>query len=404
VSQFWLLTAASSVSKMGNTFLRLAVPLAILQTTGSPAAAILSVALENLPYLAGPVLGTLIDRFPRRTVFAVSELSQAVLVVLVTVALGAHRVDVIYVLLLLLGFGSVISNITSEFSLIPSLAPADKVGAAYSRYMTCVDTARFAGPLLGGLLISVTSTQVALLFDAATFVLTAAVVWTLRVGREREPQAEGFVTSLVRGWRVFLRLPGIPRLTATLALFNLGAGSIATVLLAVGTAEWHWSPSLAGGVISAGSIAGAAGAAVTARVGASWTWARRILLWMAASAAFAGLLVVGQPHAAIAGFVGMSFASGAMNVATMAFRHDAIPTEFTGRVNTVIRSLVMGSIPASALLLSWTSRSDNHFVMLSPALLFTAAAVVLWASGRISVRASPAISPEPVERREVVAP
>ena len=39
MTQFWLLTAAASVSKMGNTFLRLAVPLAILHVTGSPAAA-----------------------------------------------------------------------------------------------------------------------------------------------------------------------------------------------------------------------------------------------------------------------------------------------------------------------------------------------------------------------------
>lgn len=399
MTQFWLLTAASSLSKMGNTFLRLAVPLAILHVTGSPAAAIMSVALENLPYLAGPVLGTLIDRFPRRTVFAVSEVLQGGLVVVLVSALEAERLWLVYVLLVGLGLGSVVSNITSEFSLVPSLAPADRVGTAYARYSASVETARFAGPLLGGLLIAVASTEVALYVDAATFLVTAGVVWRLSVGREKQENPEPFVQAFVAGWRTFRQLPGIPRLTASLALFNIGAGSIATVLVAVGSARWEWSPSLAGGVISAGAVAGALGAASADRVGQRLTWSGRVLAWMAVSCVCAAPLLTGAPWAAIGGFVGMSFAAGAMNVATMAYRHRVIPKEFVGRVNTVIRSLIMGSIPASALVLSWTVSSENHLLMLSPAFLFIVLAVLVWRRGR-PADPGPTLEPTPPGAQE----
>lgn len=383
MTQFWLLTTASSVSKMGNAFLRLAVPLAILHVTGSPSAAILSVALENLPHLAGPVLGTLIDRFPRRTVFAASELSQAVLVVLLAGALEAERLGLVYVLLVGLGLGSVISNITSEFSLVPSLAPADAVGKAYSRYMFCVDSARFAGPMLGGLLIAVSSTRIALYADAATFVLTALVVLRLRVGRDSTPKTESFVQAFASGWCAFTRLPGIPRLTVSLGLYNLGAGSIATVLVAVGSDRWDWTPSFTGGVVSAGAIAGALGAAV----GGRWerrSWSARILLWMAASCVCALPLLTGSSWLSVIGFVGMSFSAGAMNVATMAYRHHVIPDEFVGRVNTVVRSLIMGSIPASALILSRTATSESHLLMFLPAFLAILLALAVWRHPRLA--------------------
>lgn len=88
MTQFWILTLASATSKMGNTFLRLAVPIAIFQLTGSPVAAIATVALENIPSLAGPWLGALIDRFPRRTTFALSELCQAGIVALLPIFLN----------------------------------------------------------------------------------------------------------------------------------------------------------------------------------------------------------------------------------------------------------------------------------------------------------------------------
>ncbi len=382
MAPFWILTFASATSKMGNTFLRLAVPIAIFVATGSPFAAIATVALENLPNLAGPWLGALIDRFPRRNVFVVSELLQAVLVALIPFLLVNDAIWAIYICLLFLGAGSVISNLTSDFGLIPSLVPEDEIGKAYSRYNFWVSIARFLGPLLGGILMAATSVETALLIDAASFVLTAVVVWKLKVGGEPIDPGVGIVASFKAGWAEFIALPDIRRLTWALSIYNLGVGSIGTVIVAIGVSKWSWSPVDIGAVVSVAAIAAALGSGLGDRLARGWPWGRRITLWMAASASASILLLAPVPLIACAAFILMSFAAGPMNVATMALRHEQIDPAFIGRVNAIVRAFIMGAIPASALLLGWTSTSSYNLIVFLPVVVGSVLAVFVWHAAR----------------------
>jgi len=378
MTQFWILTLASATSKMGNTFLRLAVPIVIFQSTGSPTAAIATVAIENLPNLAGPWLGALVDRFPRRTVFAVSELSQAAVVAILPILLHNSWIVAIYGCLLLLGTGSVISNLTSEFSLIPSLANPGRVGRAYAQYNFAVESARFIGPFIGGVLMVAVTVDFALWVDAATFVLTATVVWQLRVGLEALVPELGLIASFKAGWSHFVKLPEIRRLTVSLTVYNLGVGAIATVLIAIGASTWSWSPVVTGFVISAGAIASAVGSALGDRLATAWSWRRRIGFWMAISAASSLLLIPASPILAATAFVLMSFAAGPMNVATMALRHEQIDPAYIGRVNAIVRAFIMGAIPVSALLLGATSAAALHILIFAPVVIGSVLAVVSW--------------------------
>lgn len=396
MNQFWLLTFASSVSKLGNTFLRLAVPLAILHATGSPFAAVLSVAVENVPYLAAPFLGTLIDRLPRRLVFAVSELCQAALVAVLPALLAANLIPAVYLVLLVLSLGAVVSTITSDFGLIPKLAPPSRVGEAYSSYMTCLDVARFAGPALGGLLITTTGNAVALWFDAATFVITAVVALFLKVTAETTSPLESVGDSFRAGWRRFRELPGVVRLTVSLTVYNVGVGSVSAVILALGASAWQWSTTMLGVVVSIGAAVSAAGSAVGGRVRTGTTWHSRVGLWLYASAASSLLMLLPSPWCVTIGFYLMSFAAGAMNVATMAYRHEQIDEAYTGRVNAIVKSFMMGSVPLSSLLLGIASTASTNLVAFLPVVVCSVVGGVVWARGK-------AATADPVEATAAAA-
>lgn len=379
--RFWLLTSAASISELGNTFLRLAMPWTILGSTGSPLLASLSLGVQYLPFVASPLVGTLIDRYERRRVFMVAELMQGCLVALTPLLLMVDQIGLVLLVLLVAGFGTVASNLTSDFSLLPKLAPGDRVAEAYSRYSACTQLALTAGPAVAGVVLAAVGDYWALWMDAATFLLTALVAIALPQG-EKPAVERGFLRMQIEGFRIFRTIRGIPRLTAVLALYNLGAGAVPTVLLVLVGTTWHWSVSLGGLVLASGSAATALGAWLGSRV---WTKARaerRIGLWLTLSAVSCAGLLTPWYALVILGFCGLMAGEGALNVTTNEYRFRAIPEAMTGRVNAVMRGTILSSAGLSALLLGWSVALPQHVLRFTPAALTSALAVLVWLGAR----------------------
>ncbi|MEU6232362.1 MFS transporter [Kitasatospora sp. NPDC047058] len=379
--RFWLLTLAAAVSKLGNTFLNLAMPWTLLADTGSPLLAALSLGVQNLPYVASPLLGGLIDRYERRRVFLVSELVQGVAVALIPLLLASRQIAGILVLLLVVGCASVVSNLTSDFSLVPALSPPARLAEAYSAYASTVSVARCVGPAVAGAVLATTGPAWALWIDAATFLVTAAVAVTLPK-QPPAPAAAGFLTMLSEGFRSFRRLPGVVRLTVVLALYNLGAGSMPAIVVVLAKDAWHWSSGQAGLVLAAGAAGSALGAWLGPRVLAGASTARRVGCWFGVCTVACALLVPPWPALTVLGFFALMAGEGGMNVTTNEYRFRAIPDALTGRVNSIMRAFIVGATVLSSVLLGWSVDLSDQLLRLAPALIGAAAACAAWAAVR----------------------
>ncbi len=365
---FWWFTSVSALSKLGNTFLALAVPWVLLSDGHSVVVAALSFTAQHAPYVLSPLLGRIIDRYDRRRVFLCTELLQGVVVALIPLGLAHHATGLTLLGLVVVGLGSVISNLTSDYALVPSLVSPELTTAAYSRYGAVTGVARCLGPALAGLVITAFGGTTALLLDAATFVITAAVAQLLPI--RRTTRSKG---PMVGALGLFWRSRRVPRLTVALAAYNIGTGSLPVLVLLAAQDYWEWPSSRAGVVLAAVAGGSALGAWLAGRIGLRLDLGTRITGWFGCCLLSGLLMLFGLPSTVVPALFLLGVAEGAMTVCTNELRARVIPADEVGRVNSVVRGVAMGVVPLSALLVGLVSSWGPHALWL-PVVLGSAVA------------------------------
>jgi MFS family permease len=120
--------------------------------------------------------GLLADRYDPRRVLLLVSVAQATVAVVLAFASGTA---VILALAALLGIGFAVAQ-PAEFALVPRVAGEARIALANGR----VETARYAGfavgPLLGGLLAAAGGLQVAMIVNAASFLMVGVAAIVVR--------------------------------------------------------------------------------------------------------------------------------------------------------------------------------------------------------------------------------
>jgi MFS family permease len=172
-----LLVGAVGGSALGDWLALVPLTLYLAETTGSG----ITIALLYIAFWAPSVVlaghaGLLADRYdPRRVLFAVS-LAQAG----VAVALGfVSETSAMLGLAALLGIGFAVAQ-PAEFALVPRVAGEARLALANARVETARYTGFALGPVIGGLLAAAGGLQVAMLVNAATFLVIGAVALVVR--------------------------------------------------------------------------------------------------------------------------------------------------------------------------------------------------------------------------------
>jgi MFS family permease len=374
---FVLLTGVSALSKLGNTFLYVALPWAVLNATGSPLLATTSIGVQTVPYVVSPLIGVVIDRMPRRLVFVYAEILQGVAVAVLPLLLSYLPIVWCFAAVLALGVGSVASSVTSDFSLVPSLVPPSRLEWANSRYNTVLMVARFAGPACAGAVVRSSGVSVALWCDALTFLATAVVGLALPV--RGEPKAVGKSLRLLREGFAYFRYNGhLKGLTASLAIYNAAAGAMPEAILVVGAAHWRWSITRVGLALSGGALAGAVGAHLSGVLWAGVPLTGRITRWVRCATLCSPLLLVPWPYAALTVYYVQAFAEGGVNVSTMTLRQRIIPAEFVGRANVIVRMCVTGAVPVSSAVLGASTGAATPVLFFLPVVVGSLVSLLWW--------------------------
>lgn len=186
--EFRLLFAGQVVSNIGDwlDYLALAVLIAYVWEKGPAALAALAIVLA-VPWIAvAPFAGVLVDRWPKRTVMIGADLARAAMVAGMIVAPNLGM------LLVLVALKTSFSTFftPAEQATIRMVVPDEQLHAANALSQLVLQSTKVIGPALGGLLVALTSPRTAFAVDAATFVVSAAILSRLRPLHAAAPEED----------------------------------------------------------------------------------------------------------------------------------------------------------------------------------------------------------------------
>lgn len=360
---FRLLWSAYSVSAVGSEVTVLALPLAAAVLLGaSPLQMGLLTAAGTTPYVGFALLaGAWVDRLRRRRpLLVVADLVAASALVTVPVSwwLGALTVSQLIAVELVVGFARV--TFRPAFSAhLPDVVPDAALLTASARLKTSEAVALLAGPGLGGSLVQLLTSPVAVLVDAVSFVASA-----LMVSRVRAPERVGHVApprrrlrteigeGLAQLWRD-RRLRAVAGAAANVNFFGMMIFALLVVYL---TRVHHFTPVMIASVTVAGGAGSLLGALAAPRVAGRLGRGRTIVLGSAVfSLGMIAFPVAQGPRwlvlavlAANEVVVGVAIMLFDVNTGTLVLTE--VPRDLLARVNASLGTVTQGVKALGALI------------------------------------------------------
>ena len=249
--QLWL---GQVVSQMGDWFNTIALYTIILQLTGSGRDVGLLLVARFVPsFLFGPISGVVADRFSRRTIMIVSDLLRAVVVLGFLLVRRADQLWIIYVLTVVqLGLSTFFEP--AKTAAIPSIVEDRELVAANAISSVTWSAMLTIGAAIGGIITDAFGTNVAFILDATTYLLSAALIASIRVPkrakRPRQKLSLGRVLGITETIEGIKYVKDRPRVLAYLLVkpaWGLGGG-ILTLLAVFGERIFPVGKGAAGGI------------------------------------------------------------------------------------------------------------------------------------------------------------
>ncbi|MFD3840085.1 MFS transporter [Streptomyces sp. NPDC058642] len=353
---FGRLWSAAVLSSFGDALRTAALPLLAANLTDEPLAIAAVTACGYLPWIVFGLLGGAVaDRVDQRRAMWTVDALRGLLVAgfAVAVAFGQASVG------LLIALAFALTTLQTLFdnaatALLPALVDDGALGSANARLMT---GQKIAGGLLGAPvvpLLLMVGAPVPFVADAATFLVAAALVASLRTGapaRKPRPAGSTLRREIAEGLRALAGDRALRGLCAATALCNVGVGAlIATMVLLV--TDWIGAGQAGfAAATTAYTVGSLAGGALNRRLVSRMGRVRAVLL--AGTVQIGALVVMGTVRSlaamvaamAVFGLMGMVW-----NVNTTTLMQQRSPADMLGRVSSAFRTLAVAGAPLGALL------------------------------------------------------
>ncbi len=356
---FLLLWLGQSISRVGDQFTGLAVPLiAIGFLNAGPAEMGLLGAAGTFPFLLfGLLVGVWVDRRQRRSVLLLSDLGRgAIILAIAALALsGVLHILYLYVFSFLIGVLTVFFDVAYQ-AYLPVLVERRQLVDANSMLEASNGIAGTGGNAVAGAVIQILRAPLSMLFDAASFFFSAGTLFAIRK-REVPPDAKqhrSVLTEVAEGLKIVVgdrRLRHIAMCTAWSNFFSSAVFSALLFLYFVKELGFEaFVIGLIFGIASVGGIIGAVTAGLVAkRIGVGPT--------IIVGAVMFGLATLPLPFVsgplafpAIAAMFFVSFVGNLFyNINQVSYRQAIVPLRLQGRLNATMRTIVWGTLPLGAL-------------------------------------------------------
>jgi len=378
---FLRLWTGETISQFGSQISQLAIPLTailVLDATAFEVAALTTV--EFLPFIIFTLpAGVWVDRMRRRPILIAGDVVRALLLGSIPIAyvLDALTLGQLFVVGFLFGICTVFFDVAYQ-SYLPSLVERNQIIEGNSKLEITRSAAQIGGPGLGGVLIQVFTAPYAVLLDAVSFAASALAIFRIRAVEETPPTVErsdgkksSMWTELKEGLRFVLSNPNLRAQAGCTSTSNFFSSVSFSIILVYAVRELDLSPGLIGFVFSLGALGGLAAALTATRISsrfgigpttivmAAFFGPTMILYAVAPSGnAAVPLLVTAQ---LIFGFTVVVY-----NIVQVSYRQAICPPRLQGRMNSVMRFIVWGTIPLGTLtggaLASWIGLRETIVV------------------------------------------
>jgi MFS family permease len=361
-SDFRRLWAGYTVSAVGSEVTVLAVPITAAVLLGASALQMgLLTAAATVPHLAfGLLAGVWVDRLPRRRPLLISaDLLAAVSLCSIPLAwwLGALTVTQLVVVELAVGSCRVVFQ-PAYSSHLPDVVRREQLTEASGHLRAANSAAMLSGPGLGGMLVQAVSAPVAVLVDAASFLVSAACIRGLRAAERPAPEApvrRPLRRDLAEGLRTVLRDGSLRAIAGAAANLNLFGMMVMALFVVYATRDLGFSAGLVGAVVMIGGAGALAGALAAPRVARAIGRGRTIVL---GSVVFSfGLFALPLAHGPrwvelvviCAGELVGGVAVMLFDATAGGFTLTVVPADRLGRVSSCMAFLTQGVKPLGAL-------------------------------------------------------
>jgi MFS family permease len=362
---FLKLWAGESISMFGSQVDDLALGfVAIIVLDASAFEVAVLGTLNFLPFILFALpAGVWVDRFRRKPILIGGDFARAALLTTIPVAYVADVLTLwhLYAVVFLVGLCQVFFDVAYQ-SYLPSLVERDQIIDGNSKLEISRSAAQVTGPGLAGVLVQIFTAPYAVLVDAFSFVASALFLMRIKkpeekpeVVRDEAGRKPSMWTELKEGLRFVLSNPNLRAQAGCTATSNFFSNVAFATFLVFAVRELELSAAVIGLVFSLGAagslVAAFTSRRITARFGIGPT-----SIVMAALFGPAFLLAAFAPpgNAAIpfllVAFLVFGFTVVVYNIAQVSYRQAICPPRLQGRMNSVMRFMVWGTIPIGTLL------------------------------------------------------
>ncbi len=195
---FTLVVAGQIISLFGNAALRFALPLYLLNLTGSSALYGTVTACAFVPsILLSPIGGILADRVNKRNIMVILDFFTAAVIFTFTMLMNRADLTVLLTVTLMLLYGIAGAYQPSVQAAIPALASQEHFMQANSIINTISSFSSLTGPVLGGILYSAYGLEPVLWVCMACFVMSAVMEIFICIPFQKQDAREG-IFQIVR--------------------------------------------------------------------------------------------------------------------------------------------------------------------------------------------------------------
>jgi MFS family permease len=352
---FWI---GQTLSELGNAFALVALPLLVLQQTGSVAQMGLLTGVAGVASIVtGVFAGLLVDRLDRRRLMIVCDVARSVLHASVPLCwLIGPQVWLLYLVMAATSvFGMTFS--VGYVTAVPSLVGSDRIVEANGRLETTTATAYIVGPVAAGALSGLLGPTAAIAVNAASFSVSAVALALIRfhgparvaAGGSFAAVKDGFLAGFTFLWRTPV-LRWLAVLLTVVSFLTLGMMDVIIYQVRTGFGRGDDMVGVVVGLAGVGTVLAAVLTPVLRRrLGFGPCWLGSYVLCGAAA------IVVGLTSAVptLSGAVlCYTFGLGLAGISSMSLRQVVTPDHLLGRVTSAFWTAHTALAPLGAALIT----------------------------------------------------
>jgi MFS family permease len=352
---FW---SARTISFAGTGITTVVLPVLVYGMTRSPAWVASLSLIEGVPYLSfGLLAGAAADRMNRKKIMVACDATAAFLLAAVPAAAALHLLGMAQVLIAALGIATVyVWFDAANFGTLPVLVDRAELPVAASLIGSSGQVALLCAPTIGAALLTVMMAPYALGFDAASYLMSALLLLSIRrpFGRPRHEQDRVRIRADIgEGLRFLWHQPVIRTLTFSVFCVCLSWGGTFGLLVVYANRALHLTrvDVRLGLLYSVGELGGLISAVAVPVLIRRLAIGRLTAAFLAVSAVALAFLAVAPSYGwALLAFFFLELAYVMVITTGITVRQMLTPDHLQARVNTAGRMIAGGGLPVGAAL------------------------------------------------------